>query len=357
MKTIKPSDIKQVLDLTLKIREQGGLYIPCFSGDAGVGKSENAQTWAKSQGPDFNFIDIRLAYMEGPDLIGMPSSVVVNGQQTTIHSLPDFLPREGRGLILFEEPNRAHESTMNAMMQILTDRKIHKYSLPEGYIIAAAINPEGKYTVNSLDPALKNRFAMFNVTYSHLDFVNYIRTTGWDARLINFIDKFWVYKFPNELSEDAFYVSPRSLKQVNSLLKAGAEKLSLFAEMLTASMGSEVSSDFLKFLNDYKPVTLEDLLTNETLALSELKKLSENKEYKGDLLSMTVNSVQDGFIKGLVDERLLLNVVKVLTIDQSINLLVSVSSYINDLETFIGKNSDILDQVKRRQSGEIKGVA
>lgn len=354
MSTIKPVQIKQVLDTALKIRAINGNYVPCFSGDSGIGKSKVVQAWAKAQGPDFGFIDIRLAYMEGPDMVGMPAQVQINGKYTTIHALPDFLPKEGSGILFFEEPNRAHESVMNTMMQILTDRSIHKYDLPAGWIMAAAINPEGRYNVNTMDGAMKNRFAMFEVKYDHNSFVTYMKSAGFDSKLVAFADSgLWVYKAIEEVGDQGHYISPRSFELANSLLKVETSPEINF-ELMASVFGKATTSDFFKFVNEIRPILIEDFLKDEEEALERLKKTGKG-EYAGDLLSATVNSLIDAFTAEKCDERLIFKVVNIIDKDHATNLLMNTFSKFDDekLKALLSKsNKDpLVVSVRKRLKG------
>jgi hypothetical protein len=108
-----------VLKLATAARRNGDVFNPLFTGDAGLGKSQICQKFVETMkttgfpeaqieaDANYGFIDLRIAYFEAPDLIGFPESVVdSSGQRRTVHSLPDFWPTQGQGLILLEEPNR-----------------------------------------------------------------------------------------------------------------------------------------------------------------------------------------------------------------------------------------------------------
>ncbi len=199
---MKPSKIHEALDMAFAARKIGKTLNPLFAGAAGIGKSEICQQWVKEQqkrNKDFKFIDLRIAYMEAPDLIGFPEKEIdSNGTPRTAHLLPDFWPTDpnSEGLILLEEPNRGTTAVMNCLMQILTDRKVHKYELPKGWIIAAAINPDSaEYDVNTMDTALRNRFAEFEVEYDHPTFCAYMESSKWHDTIQNFVKSgTWVYK-------------------------------------------------------------------------------------------------------------------------------------------------------------------
>lgn len=332
---IKPKQIFDILDAAKAIREANAQlnkvedFIPCFAGDSGIGKSKTQQTWAKNQGPDFKFIDIRLAYMEGPDLVGLPSIVkmTVDGKEvvTTVYALPEFLPKNGQGLIVFEEPNRAHESTMNAIMQIFTDRKIGGYKLPDGFIMSLAINPEGHYNVNALDPALKNRVAMYDVKYDHMSFVKYMQESNFNPTLTAFIgdSNLWSYVPVDEIKEEGTYISPRTISQVNNVLNTIPQSSPVWYELLAGLLGSSVASDYVKFANEIKPVLWEDIEKNKEKSLAKLAQMRDRSDYQGDMVSTTVTSVSDAYRKKKCDTKTLFEVAHAMDKDQAANLLCS----------------------------------
>lgn len=354
MSTIKPGQIKEVLDTARKIRTAGGNYVPCFAGDSGIGKSEICQAWAKEN--NLKLIDLRLAYMEGPDMVGMPQSICVDGKWTTIHSLPDFLPKDGEGLLLFEEPNRAHESVMQTMMQILTDRRIHNYVLPEGWVIAAAINPEGKYNVNSMDAAVKNRFAIFEVKFDHNSFVEYTKNVKFDSRITAFLDSgLWTYKSIDEIGDEGFYIASRSFKKLDDIMKYGSES-PLFYELTASVLGKATAPDFIKFINEIRPVLWEDFQRDEKAAFDRLKKITANKDYSGDLISITVNSIADAYKAegSKMSDEFVLKVAKIIDLDHSVNLCCLAfankpTEYIEKMKT---KHAKLWADLRKRREGK-----
>lgn len=357
--SIKPSQITEVLDLAKKIVDKGGKFNPCFSGDAGLGKSEICQQWAKSQGKDFGLIDLRLAYMERPDVLGMPSMVTLNGVEMTIHALPEFLPREGQGLLLLEEPNRADESVTNGLMQLLTDRKIHKYSLPQGWLIAACINEGVNYSVNTMDFALRNRFEMFEVKYNQKDFVSYMREVGYDSKIVAFVESgIWVYKAVDEIGDDGHYISPRSFYKLNKAeIEGEVSQTSIYHEAICAVLGQAVGNDYYKFINEVKPVLFKDIVKDKKGALKKLKEYADSKDYKADLVSVTVDSVLGAFKKKECSPDLLSDIVSIIDPDQAVNLIMNAFDEEEDpenLEKFMKKNESLRASLKKRISKGLK---
>jgi MoxR-like ATPase len=124
-----------------------------LEGPTGIGKSEVVQALAERLGIQHVVLDLSL--LEPPDLVGLP--VVENG--ITRYATPRILPREGAGILMLEELNRAERYIQQPALQLLSARALHEYVLPEGWVVFAAINPpSGEYQVSPLDPALRARF-------------------------------------------------------------------------------------------------------------------------------------------------------------------------------------------------------
>ena len=126
-------------------------------GTTGVGKSECLQEAARQQG--INYLVRDLSLMEPPDLAGLP--IIRDGK--THYAPPSFLPRKGKGLMVFEELNRAPRYTQVPCLQLLTTRTLNDYDLPPGWHLGATMNPEDGYDVSVMDPALRARFVTMRV--------------------------------------------------------------------------------------------------------------------------------------------------------------------------------------------------
>jgi hypothetical protein len=332
---MKPSHIFSVMDTAMEARELDEVFNPLFTGEAGLGKSQIVQQWVKSQqktNPEFGFIDLRIAYMEAPDLIGFPETELdKHGVARTKHRLPEFWPTTGSGLLLLEEPNRGTTGVMNCLMQLLTDRKIHNYTLPKGWIIAGCINPDSsEYDVNSMDAALKNRFVPFEVEYDHMSFIDYVEGSSWDDKLATFLKSgIWIYKTTKEIAKDSQYVSPRTWSQVNAAEKAGAHKSRNMHRLIVQSiLGKDIGNEYHKFCYDQAPVTAQDLLKDEEAALNRLKQQSDPSTYQGDMIAATVESIEKAYggIKknckdSQVHEDLMVQVAKIIPADHAVNLI------------------------------------
>lgn len=334
---MKPSHIFTIMDTAKKARDIGEVFNPIFTGEAGLGKSQIVQQWVKKQkerNPNFGFIDLRIAYMEAPDLIGLPENEkLTDGSKITNHYQPDFWPRDenSEGLILLEEPNRGTTGTMNCLMQLLTDRQVHKYKLPKGWLIAACVNPDSsEYDVNTMDAALKDRFEEFEVEYDHVTFMDFMDSQNWDDKIQRFIGSgIWLYKSTKELGKEARYISPRTWSKINAAEKCGVhEKRQLHRQIVTSILGKDIGNEYHKYCYDQAPVTAEDILKDKKAALKKLTEQSDPNSYKGDMIAATVESIVKNY-GGLkkdcsakqIDEDTMAEVAKIIPSDHSVNLI------------------------------------
>jgi MoxR-like ATPase len=99
-----------------------------LEGPTGVGKSEIIRRVAEQLGIGTTVLDLSL--LEPPDLVGLP--VVKDGR--TEYALPHVLPRDGSGILLLEELNRAERYIQQPALQLLSARRLHEYELPEGWV-------------------------------------------------------------------------------------------------------------------------------------------------------------------------------------------------------------------------------
>jgi hypothetical protein len=363
---MKPSHIMTILDTALAARNLGEIMNPLFTGEAGLGKSQICQQWVKKQrerNPDFGFVDLRIAYMEAPDLIGFPETAKDNNNVVrTCHRLPEFWPTEGEGLILLEEPNRGTTGVMNCLMQVLTDRKIHNYTLPVGWLLAGCINPDSsEYDVNTMDAALKDRFEEHEIEYDPLTFMEFMDKNSWNESVQRFVgDAIWIYKSSKELGQGGKYISPRTWSKVQASERAGVRKnRQLHRMMVTSILGKDIGNEYHKYCYDQAPVTATELLKDPKAGLAKLKEHSHPDTYKGDMLAATVESITKAYggakkdcTADQVDEDLMADVAKIIPADYAVNLIKQcgfkqtkgrMSDFFND---FCKRHPELIDVLK-----------
>jgi len=103
-------------------------------GPPGIGKSSIVAQTAAARGLAFS--DVRLSQLAPTDLRGLP--VAENGMARWYP--PEFLPREGKGILFLDELNLAPPAIQGVAQQLVLDRHMGSYQVPEGWYIWAAGN-------------------------------------------------------------------------------------------------------------------------------------------------------------------------------------------------------------------------
>jgi MoxR-like ATPase len=195
-----------MIDL-VKVAYRARLPILAWGGH-GVGKSDVFAHAAEELGIGFSVLN--LSVLEPADLQGLPYR---EGKRTR-YAPPDLLPAGGAGILLLEEINRVPRYLQAPCMGLVLARRIHDYELPEGWLVAAAANPQNSgYEVATLDPALRSRF---------LEVLCVPDPSTWlawaaDARVHPAVARF-VSETPGVFEDP--HANPRALEMVSRLLSA-----------------------------------------------------------------------------------------------------------------------------------------
>ena len=144
-------------------------------GPPGIGKSSIVASAAKKAKIDF--IDLRLSQLAPTDLRGLPVPVHPkdNDQQGTSKWYPpEFLPRTGEGILFLDELNMAPPVMQGVAQQLILDRKIGSYKVPDGWkILSAGNRKEDRASVFEMPSPLANRFIHLEVEANYESFKNY----------------------------------------------------------------------------------------------------------------------------------------------------------------------------------------
>ena len=183
---MRPAQLQAILDREF-ISARVGQHTPVMLwGPPGVGKSQIiAQVAARHAAP---MIDIRLSQMEPSDLRGIPFRVD-NGVEWAVPAmLPDAKRHGAAGILFLDEITSAPPSVSAAAYQLILDRHLGAYEVPDGWAIFAAGNRQGDRGVTYTMPApLANRFSHFEVEANLDDWVAWAYENHIDERLIGFL--------------------------------------------------------------------------------------------------------------------------------------------------------------------------
>src|SRR5690606_4467190 len=106
---------------------------------------------------------------------------------------PDWFPTnpDSKGIIFLDEVNRARRDVLQAVFQLVLDKRLHRYVLPKGWQVIAAMNPNtGDYIVTDIsDKAFMDRFCHINLAPSKQEFCKYARDRKFDDKWLQFLQE------------------------------------------------------------------------------------------------------------------------------------------------------------------------
>jgi len=197
--------------------------LPVFLwGPPGIGKSEVVEQITRELGG--YMIDLRMAQMEPTDLRGIPFFNRDNGKMDWAPpiDLPDEeLASQYPIIVLFlDEMNSAPPSVQAAGYQLVLNRRVGKYRLPDNVVMVAAGNRDSDKGVTYRMPMpLANRFVHVEMKPDFNTWQNWALLNGAHRDVVGYLSfaKQDLYDFDAKSSSRAF-ATPRSWMYVSELL-------------------------------------------------------------------------------------------------------------------------------------------
>lgn len=235
-------------------------FRPIFGlGKGGIGKTESIMDLAKNK-LHIGYVDVRLLLYSETDLKGIPYPDEHHSKTVWLQN--DILPTEEKdgkqGILVFDEITSCVRSVRTAAYQLLNERRLGEYILPEGWMIVCLGNGEedgGDF--QGMEGNFANRCSVFNVipdveswklwAYSHN--VNPLVTSyvSWKPNDLHSYDP--------ENETELLFASPRSWKAVSDILNSNEfnENDPVLINRIIANVGLRVGQMFIsfcKFKND-----------------------------------------------------------------------------------------------------------
>lgn len=183
---MRPSQLSSILDREFLGAKEGSHTPVMIWGPPGVGKSQIVAQVAKAH--SVTVIDLRLSQMEPSDLRGIPFRIGNRVEWAPPSMLPDASRHGSCGILFLDEITSAPPAVSAAAYQLILDRRLGDYFLPEGWAIFAAGNRMGDRGVTYMMPSpLANRFSHFELEASLDDWVSWAYRNGIDERLVGFL--------------------------------------------------------------------------------------------------------------------------------------------------------------------------
>jgi len=221
--------------------------VPVFLwGPPGIGKSSIVSQIAKEK--NIGFIDLRLSLLDPTDLRGIPFFNTV--KEIALWAPPSFLPdgSQQEGILFLDELNTAAPMVQASAYQLILDRKIGEYSLPNGWAIVAAGNRESdRGVVFRMAAPLANRFVHLEMEVSVEDWKKWAISSNLEPSIIAFIayrpDALFTF---NTKDDNRSFATPRTWAYVNEIISSSPED-DLLLPMVSGAIGQELAAAYLGF--------------------------------------------------------------------------------------------------------------
>ena len=240
--------------------------LPVFIwGAPGIGKSSIVKAIAKEQ--ELEFLDLRLSLLDPTDLKGIPFFNAKTNEG--IWAKPSFLPSDpdSKGILFLDEINTAPPAVQASAYQLILDRKVGEYELPEGWSIIAAGNRENdRGVVYKMPPPLANRFVHLEMEVDFDDWKAWAYSTKIDASIIGYLayDKSMLFTFDATSNEKSF-ATPRSWTYVDSIVKSDIDS-DLILDSISGAVGREAAIGYISFKKVMKELPNLNSILNGTLS-------------------------------------------------------------------------------------------
>lgn len=265
---MRPAQLLKVLEREFVSTREGHHTPVMLWGPPGVGKSQMVGQIAARHG--VKVIDVRLSQMEPSDLRGIPFRVGSHVEW----AIPAMLPNEERhgpaGILFLDEINSAPPSVSAAAYQLILDRRLGEYEVPDHWAIFAAGNRQGDRGVTYQMPApLANRFSHYEVDAHLDDWVAWAYASGIDERLIAFL------RFRPELLFDfdpahnpVAFPSPRSWEFAHRALQKFGDSTDLLLGTLQGCVGPAAGIECKAFVDNLDQLPdIDAILAGEDVAV------------------------------------------------------------------------------------------
>ena len=277
---LSPNKAKASILHALKIKRPIFLW-----GGPGIGKSEVVHQIAKNI--EAKVIDIRLSLWEPTDIKGIP--YFNSKENNMVWAQPSELPtsalaKKHKNIVLFlDEMNSAAPSVQAAAYQLILNRKVGTYTLPDNVLIVAAGNREAdKGVVYRMPAPLANRFVHLELKVDFDDWFQWAVANDIHQDVVGYLTfaKKDLYDFDPK-SPSRSFATPRSWSFVSELLEDDDDE-NTTTDLVSGAVGEGLA---VKFMAHRK---VASKLPNPTDILSGKVEKLETKEISA-MYSLTVS--------------------------------------------------------------------
>ena len=240
---LSPNKAKASILHALKIKRPIFLW-----GGPGIGKSDVIHQIAKTI--DAKVIDIRLSLWEPTDIKGIP--YYNSKENNMVWASPSELPTEQmakkhKNIVLFlDEMNSAAPSVQAAAYQLILNRRVGQYELPDNVLIVVAGNREAdKGVVYRMPAPLANRFVHLEMKPEFDDWFEWAVANNISKDVVGYLtfSKKDLYDF-DPRSPSRSFATPRSWSFVSELLSDDLDENTV-TDLVSGAVGEGLAVKFM----------------------------------------------------------------------------------------------------------------
>lgn len=317
---MKFKDVLLAIDLV--VQSDG---VPLIIGESGIGKTSLIKKYCEYK----NYFNITIDgnILKEGEIGGLPTildyTYNINGKDiikkktvyaahTKLIEIEDILKENPNSIVLLfiDELNRCEHTVQQELMNIILNREINGYKLPERVKIVAAMNPSSKYNsfksnnnefsnyenndyqVVDLDPAQENRFVWLELEADYNSWIKWGSTNSYiHEKILEFISTYPQY-LNTPSSTEIIKATPRSWERVSNSYKiyiknSDSIPKTVFYNVVKGNVGITIGQQFMNFIEDNNILSIkaEDLFKNNTLTNELIDKIKNESPTRLYLLS------------------------------------------------------------------------
>lgn len=239
---MRPSQVSEAIEVALSVKQPVFIWGPPGAGKSAVTKQVASKLNRK-------VIDLRLSQLDSVDLRGFPH--MIDGRMH--FATPVFLPTDpdSTDILFFDELNAGKPATQAAAYQLVLDRQLGEYKLPDNVTIVAAGNRETDQGVTyTMAAPLANRFMHVDFEVHFDDWRQWAIQADIRPEIVNFMN--FRPGLLNDFDPDKrAFPTPRSWEFVNNVLDKGASQ-TVERSMIAGCVGDGAAAEFVAFLKIFR---------------------------------------------------------------------------------------------------------
>lgn len=281
--------------------------VPLLVGETGIGKTALAKDVAQKN--DWILVSIDGNLLKEGEIGGLPTIETYTRlndaneevtEKTTIYAVHhklraiDEAIAKGKTVLLFiDEINRCEHAVQQELMNLILNREINGYALPQQVHILAAMNPADSYDYEAveMDVAQENRFVWLYMEADYLQWLDWASEAGIAPKVMEFISTFPDYL--DKHNDDDINATPRSYERISDIYKIYEEhpvSKQVFFNVIRGNVGKLIAEEFVHFIEaNAKPlISYDDVFAPSQLSPSLTARIADESHTRLYLASKNI---------------------------------------------------------------------